>query len=91
MYYELTPYFENDVEISIVKYQFITPLHLNVKRPNGLIVLTGFGIGTIIEVIKPCVQSFLACRWEGRVKIPLIDGSILLNPNGKFAIVARKI
>lgn len=86
--YKPLPYFENDTKTSIVKYQFVTPLHLNVKRLDGLTILTGFGIGDIIEVLEPSMQS-LACNWEPWIAIPLADGSILLDPDNKLTNVTR--
>lgn len=70
-------------------YMFQAPAKLMVVGPDGGdAVLIGYGIGDIIEIVSPCVET-LQCR-NGEVDfVTLSDGSKILKPDGAWPDIKR--
>lgn len=61
-------------------YMFQQPAQLWVVNPEGVGTLMGYGIGDIIEVVSPVLET-LQCRHVEVDFVVLADGSKLLKPH----------
>lgn len=64
-------------ELTTVSYAFLEPAMLRLRKPDGSIVVLGFGIGEQVDVVVPRIQT-LQAQYELRKEIPLADGSFIL-------------
>lgn len=59
-------------------YTFLAPARIRLRRPDGLTVLMGYGIGDIVDVLQPEVQFCIVCQ-DRLLEIPLADGSFMID------------
>lgn len=67
-----------DTPIVPVSYTFMAPTKIRLRRPDGLTVLIGYGIGDIVDVLQPRIQFGIVCT-ERLLEIPLADGSFMID------------
>lgn len=62
-------------------YSFLKPARIKIRRPDGLEVLMGYGIGEQIDVLQPSC-TYLVCSYEPVDEVPLPDGGAIIEwPN----------
>ena len=63
--------------IEQVTYEFLEPVQVRIRKPDGSTVLMGYGIGERIVVLEP--QSIIMTPPRERVTvISLVDGSSII-------------
>lgn len=68
------------------KYRFLKPARLRIRRPNGMVVLEGFGIGETIEVMEYDVRYLVACH-EKLDEILMSNGNVIVEYPNDLAVV----
>jgi len=63
----------------ICQYQLMQPIVLKIQKVDGTIESFSFGIGEMFSVWEPSIQ-LLVCTHEKLEKIPLSDGSFIIDP-----------
>lgn len=88
-------------EYYAAQYQFQSPCRLTVRATDGTVSMIGYGIGDVVEVMDPRVET-LSTRRVPLKEIPLTDGSVILDwaeqaeikrlprPTNRAALVAYK-
>lgn len=66
-----------DAKMYPVAYRLRKPAKLRIRRPNGLVVLEGFGIGETFSIMEPDIQYLIPAR-EKLNEIPMPDGSAII-------------
>lgn len=82
--YQFNPV-KDDTELVSVSYMFMKPFRCYVKHKDNSLTLTGFGIGEIIYVMVPKVQT-LQTNYEILSVIPLKNGDVILDAEGNIPI-----
>lgn len=60
-----------------VKYQFLSPATLHIKNKDGDIMPYTYGIGDIIEVLKPQLRYLIHTK-DYSSEIPMANGHIIV-------------
>jgi len=66
-----------DTPVIPVIYEFLEPVRIRIRKPDGSIVLMGYGIGERVQVLEPRIQFAVVCH-ERLIEIPLADGSFMI-------------
>ena len=58
-------------------YQFMEPVQMTIRKPDGTEVIMGYGIGELIETYKPSLRLLVYTN-QLLKEIPLTDGSMII-------------
>lgn len=64
-------------EITPHTYRLRKAAKIRIRRPDGLVVLEGFGVGDTITIMEPRVQYLIPAH-EKLVEVPMPNGGAIL-------------